>query len=464
MITFTKITKIALSVIFIGFFFLLIQEAQAFGACKSSYTIRGYSGNHTICTDWEGNDGCGNLVIDGQHSPPGTSLCSANGDFCPVCSRSAPGVCAYGSSGGVSGGEEINYKQTYNWSCSANGGNRSCNYVIVHGKCNTGTKNDSNVYFDKTSGTFIPSSSPTTMCTSGGLSGGYWSSGTNAGSTYNYSCLGSNGGRNDTGCSWTPEPMAGICGSFFNGRGGITNKISGTSYDAWNYLCSSGPKSAITTQVSSLTGSAVSEIWNCLGTYGGNNASCNISYVPTSGKCNDLFVDGSNSVSVLPATGFLCKKGTVKSTDVAFDSINSVWSWVCKGTGGNPDSGTCSVKKSVDPTVDPTVTTVDAKVTTEKITVSGRITPNIVNKGQFCTLTDLNYEVYPKNADALVLCDVYKGKVDPASVVYDADLSKVGHQVGPGFDYYYSCKDLNSDKVSESVVMKCVLNPIVIER
>ena len=420
--------------------------------CTSSYTIRGYSGNHTICTDWKDNDGCGNVVVDGTHYPRGTSLCSANHDFCPVCSRNTPGLCAYGDHGALRGGEEINYQQTYNWSCSKNGGVTPCNYIITHGKCNTGAKDASNVYFDKTKGTFIPSRNPATMCTSGSLSGG-WSAGESAGSTYNYSCLGSNGGRNDTGCSWTPPEMDGLCGGPFNGR--IVNKEIPASQQTWNNQCSSGPETRITSN-----NSTKSYDWNCLGTYGGNDSICKAEMQPTIGKCNDLFVDGSTVVSEIPSDNFLCKTGSVKGT-AQLNTISNLWTWVCDGLGGAAESGLCKVTQKTSD--DQEVTEIEDIRLTE-LSVTGRITPNIVNKGQYCTLTDLQYKTNPGADNSFIVCNVYKGKILPANVYLDKDNSKDGHQVEPGYDYYYSCEDYATKVAAKPIVLKCVLNPVVIER
>lgn len=389
------------------------------------------------CENWYGGYSAGQPANCSYTPPP------------PYCSGF--GGCGNGNASGHYLGAESNYQQSYNWHCSGEGGELDCDAPIVHGKCNTNI-NQAGVSFDKPSGTYNPNSS-SGMCTSGSFSGGSWSNGTNEGSTYSFSCLGSPGGwgRNDTGCSWTPEPVAGICGGPFNGR--IINKNIPDNQQTWSNLCSSGPNSSFTT-------SDASNDWQCLGTYGGENDACNASVQPAEGKCNDLFNDGSNSVSVLPADGFLCKRGFVKNKTLP-NEISNLWTWICSGTGGYQDSGLCSVKKSADPTVDPVV---DAKVTAEKLTVTGRITPNIVNKGQYCTLTDLNYEVYPKNSEAFVVCNVHKGKIDGA-IVLDADLTKTGHQVSPGYDYYYSCQTLTAPIITASpVVLKCVLNPSIIER
>ena len=420
--------------------------------CTSSYTIRGYSGNHTICTDWIDNDGCGNVVVDGTHYPPGTSLCSANHDFCPVCGRSAAGTCSYGSPSRVSGGEEINYQQSYTWSCSKNGGNTSCRYTIIHGKCNTGTKDASNVYFDKSTGTFVPSNSPTTMCTSGSLSGS-WSDGTKAGSTYSYSCLGSNGGRNDTSCSWTPPEMDGLCGGPFNGR--IVNREIPADQQTWSNQCSSGPQTLI-----SKNDLTKSYDWNCLGTYGGDNSICKAEMQPTIGKCNDLFVDGSTVVSELPDDNFLCKTGSIKSP-AQLNSISNLWTWVCDGLGGAAESGLCKVTQKTSEEQE--VTNIEDIELTE-LSVSGRITPNIVNKGQYCTLSDLQYKTNPGADNSFIVCNVYKGKIAQANIYLDKDVNKDGHQVEPGFDYYYSCEDYSTKVTANPIVLKCVLNPSVIER
>jgi len=197
-----------------------------------------------------------------------------------------------------------------------------------------------------------------------------------------------------------------------------------------------------------------------LGTYGGNNSICKAEMQPTVGRCNDLFVTGNTIVSELPSDNFLCKTGSIKSP-AQLNSISNLWTWVCDGLGGAAESGLCKATQKTSE--DQQVTEIeDIKLT--ELSVTGRITPNIVNKGQYCTLTDLQYKTNP-GADAFVVCNVYKGKVAPGYIVLDADPNKIGHQVSPGYDYYYSCETQEPPKIkADSVVLKCVLNPAVLER
>ena len=281
-------------------------------------------------------------------------------------------------------------------------------------------------------------------CASGDYGGGNWN-GSNgvAGVSFIWSCNGSNGGGNST-CYFTPPPAAGSCG-LSNGK--ITTKQPAV----WDYMCSSGPES--------FTGLFENTYkWLCQGTYGGSNASCQAEALPQVGKCGDYFSQDSTAlVEELPSdNAILCKRGLAKN----ISSSTTDFSWSCAGVGGAISSGVCKATKVSD---GQTATVFSTSTPVKTLTVTGRITPNIVNKGQYCSLSDLEYTTNKGADDSYVICGVERNRVPYP----DKSLTTTNYQVEPGYEYVFKCQDYSPTGIratGETKPLKCVLNPTILER
>jgi hypothetical protein len=176
--------------------------------------------------------------------------------------------------------------------------------------------------------------------------------------------------------------------------------------------------------------------------------------MPQVGKCGDSFVASTALVDELPTdSSLLCKRGD----PINKTSSETSFTWKCSGTSGSADSGICTAQKVGE---GQTVTVFSTSTPVTALTVTGRITPNIVNKGQYCTLSDLEYTTNPGANDSLVACGVYRG----AQTYSDQAPSTINYQVEPGFEYVFKCKDANTGVEGSTNPLKCVLNPTIIER
>jgi hypothetical protein len=80
-------------------------------------------------------------------------------------------------------------------------------------------------------------------------------------------------------------------------------------------------------------------------------------------------------------------------------------------------------------------------------------------------LSDLEYTTNKGANDSFVVCNVYRG----TQVYADKAVSTTGYQVEPGYDYVFRCNDLTPPPLGtgtegKTQPLKCVLNPVIIER
>lgn len=303
----------------------------------------------------------------------------------------------------------------------------------VHGVCGSPS-----TPFNKQTGKFNPSG----RCASGSVGSNSWN---DAEGKLTWRCNGSNGGSSSS-CRWNAPAMNGQCG-------GLDGTITSGSPSTWGQMCSSGPQSSLSTQENTYK-------WSCIGTYGGSDDLCQAEKLPQVGKCGDLFESGTDTVvSSLPDNSYLCKRGTAGS----INSSDTQYSWVCEGSGGAASSGTCVAKRAQNGEALTNLgsSTLGNPVTQLKVT--GRITPNIVNKGDFCSLSDLEYTTNTGADDSFIACNVYRG----SQIYEDKDRSKTGYQVEPGSEYFFKCADITPGGLGltgQSPSLKCLLNPSVLER
>ncbi len=284
--------------------------------------------------------------------------------------------------------------------------------------------------------------SPTAKCASGSVRDSLWID--NEGKL-TWTCKGSNGGSSSS-CRWNAPVMNGQCG-------GLDGTITTTAPSAWGQMCSSGPKSIVNTVQNTYK-------WTCGGTYGGSDDMCQAEKLPQVGKCGELFESGSDTViSTLPDNSYLCKRGTAGN----INSSDTQYSWICQGSGGAASSGTCIAKRAQNGENTTPIASSTSGFPVTQLKVTGRITPNIVNKGDFCTLSDLEYTTNTGADDSFVACNVYRG----SQVYEDQNKTKTGYQVEPGSEYFFKCSDITPGGLGlkgQSPSLKCVLNPSVLER
>lgn len=133
---------------------------------------------------------------------------------------------------------------------------------------------------------------------------------------FNWNCLGSGGGSNDT-CS-APKSTAGACGSA-NGTARTSDPIS-------SQACSAGLYSDLTT--------APNYAWNCRGLNGGAIASCSATRAASNGVCGT----GNNSTTSQQWSGTAaCSSGVFND----LPDPAGTWRWECLGTNGGT-SQTCA--------------------------------------------------------------------------------------------------------------------------
>lgn len=303
----------------------------------------------------------------------------------------------------------------------------------VHGVCG-----NPSTPFNPQTGMFSPSG----RCASGNLGNNSWDNNTGR---LTWRCNGYNGGSSSS-CNWTAPAMNGQCG-------GLDGTITSRMPTGWAQMCTSGPQTAITTNGNTYK-------WSCIGTYGGVNDSCQAEMLPQVGKCGDLFEEGSDTiVSSLPDNSYLCKRGN--STSV--NTTDEEYTWRCAGTGGAASSGTCTANRVQEGQTATNLASSTLGTPVTQLNVTARITPNIVNKGDFCALSDLEYTTNTGADDSFVVCNVYRG----TQVYEDKNKTETGYQVEPGYEYVFRCTDITPGGLGlndQSQNLKCVLNPSVIER
>jgi hypothetical protein len=100
-----------------------------------------------------------------------------------------------------------------------------------------------------------------------------------------------------------------------------------------------------------------------------------------------------------------------------------------------------------------TCASLDTSQTIDNVTVSARLTPNIVNSGQYCTAT----WTITGDDDSAYSCDVYG--VGQIQKYVDKDTVKGGVQVEPGYKYQVICaNNSNSSLISKSQDVNCFKN------
>jgi hypothetical protein len=141
----------------------------------------------------------------------------------------------------------------------------------------------------------------------------------------------------------------------------------------------------------------------------------------------------------------------ITSTDS--DGANYSQAWTCKGIGIGSSDQDCVLR-----------TKYVAGYPVISTPINARLTPNIVNVGQTCSVSILDSNLSTIMASST--CSVYLDSNPPVSYPAGGDfVSPSGlPQVEPGKDYKVLCKDKNTDEVTHtSKILKCVLNPSVRE-
>jgi len=166
----------------------------------------------------------------------------------------------------------------------------------------------------------------------------------------------------------------------------------------------------------------------------------------------DLWVpdSGAGSGIIQSYSRYWITEGIKKIRVIAKDNENnlSAWSNVCTVNVTNNQicsDGSIIHKTSICP-IPPT-----------PISINARLTPNIVNRGSFCTATSTI-----SNLTAGTTCNIYK--TGQESIAYsDQNTSLNDPQLEPGFRYVYICKD-STTEVARSRELYCAANPSVLER
>jgi hypothetical protein len=240
------------------------------------------------------------------------------------CNNSTANSCTAGSFS-----DRTDTGTTYEWSCNGSNGGTSatnCSMTIpttpVNGSCNNSTQNS--------------------------CSTGSFSDRTDTGTTYEWSCNGSNGGTNATNCSMT-IPTGGSCPDSDNADVSVTGATSGSVWGSGPYtrdsnigvaavhagLITSGQSATIRKTsagtLSSFTGSTAHGVTTS--SYSSPWCAVNLSLVSIytsviSGSCG--------------TTNNACNSGTL--SDTTDDA--SYYRWSCNGSGGGA-SPSCSLAKAV---------------------------------------------------------------------------------------------------------------------
>ncbi|MDD4409200.1 MAG: hypothetical protein PHW52_00930, partial [Candidatus Pacebacteria bacterium] len=288
------------------------SSAPTSGFCASG-SFSGLSGTGPwTWTCWNDSKTTGASCKAYKAASPINGQCgSSNGGT--FSSAPTTGLCNSGTSSNVSlsGSRWI-------WSCTGSNGGTTANCSAnkpaspINGQC--GPSNG---------GTF--SSAPTSgLCNSGTSTSPRLS-----GSSWIWSCVGSNGGLNaNCSANKSASPINGQCGSS-NGGTFSSAPTSG--------LCNSG-----TSTSPYLSGSRW--IWSCTGSNGGSTASCyaNKSASPINGQCGS---SNGGTFSSAPTSG-LCNSGTSTSPYLS----GSRWIWSCAGSNGG-STASCYANKAPSPVV-----------------------------------------------------------------------------------------------------------------
>jgi hypothetical protein len=234
------------------------------------------------------------------------------------------------------------------------------------------------------------------------------------------------------------SPSNGVCNSKY------VNTFISSALSNSSILCASGSKTGTT-----ISGDKYK--WTCRGSCGGSTASCQAKVMPQVGKCSSFFELGKDTVvQVLPTDSkFLCSAGTPKN----ITQNDNYYTWICEGSGGSVSSDICRARITDDA---PDL----VLIRVEKLEVTARITPPIVNPGEYCNIVDIDYKTNAGADTSLVSCNIYRNNI----VHEDRDPSKLGHQVEPKFEYIFKCIDVATGLQAQTKPMTCVLNPVINER
>ncbi|UBS31548.1 hypothetical protein LBX01_08455 [Altererythrobacter sp. N1] len=246
--------------------------------------------------------------------------CTAPKPACVVplngsCSSTA-GACSAGSASNDNGATSCGTTRT--WKCVGENGGSTANCSKANAACPTIV----NGVCGSADNSWSPTEPTTNLCSSGTPSARTFNPGDSScsSSCWDWSCAGSGGGTTDYCYGYQGTPQNGVCGS----ANGGTFSSTPTSN-----LCSQGT-------VSGMSGSGP-WTWNCLGWYGGTNASCSASYessTTVNGVCGPA--DGMNRPSAWAiSSGDQCSQGT--PSEITDDGN---FHWTCSGTGGGT-TATC---------------------------------------------------------------------------------------------------------------------------
>jgi hypothetical protein len=251
--------------------------------CQSSYS----GGNNANCA---------------SRSPTADGACGSANGVVITSTPSESALCADGSPSSVSPGSST---VPWTWVCQSysTGGKDAACESALNGACGSAVGSATN------------SPDASTFCsvgTASSVSPGWGSI------PWTWTCLGINGGSNAY-CSGPPVGVDGACGS---AAGTVL-----TSAPSQSGYCSAGTVGTVS------AGSAtVPWTWTCLGTNGGNNASCASAISSaTNGACGPA--NGSYTKTA-PSAG-LCSAGTASSV-----AGTGPWAWSCAGTNGG-SSASC---------------------------------------------------------------------------------------------------------------------------
>lgn len=268
------------------------------------------------------------LIVNG-------SCGSANG----VPTTTMPNSAAACSKGSLNATDPDGADGAYNWSCTGSGGGSSATCTApkrINGICGTAQGSDA---ASLPAGTAACSAGTQAVTDSGGTDG-----------TYNWNCTGSGGGSTAACYANQRAPIPGECGS---GNGvGTTTIPSGTA------ACSIGSQTVI-------DGSGVDGVfnWSCSGLNGAGATLCSApNHTPVHGQCGTANGTGVPSV---PAGGAACSIGAQSVTDSAGDDGSFDWNCMgdyggsnatCSATRTTPINGTCGAADDVVTTTMPSGT------------------------------------------------------------------------------------------------------------
>ncbi len=160
-----------------------------------------------------------------------------------------------------------------------------------------------------------------------------------AGSSTSWACNGAYGGANSPTCTATraATPINGACGS----SSGKTYPYGTANYGS-DSQCNPGTS---TNTAFPAAGNTVT--WVCNGANGGTNSgTCGASQAPQpiNGSCGPAAIIYAATASTY--SGALCTSGTPNPASPAFPAQGESLTWVCQGSNGGSNSGTCTASRS----------------------------------------------------------------------------------------------------------------------